>query len=98
MRPAGVQVSVIVSVQEPHMIVAFSLWWDKEEIILELLNPPPQKKKKKYIMQYPTLTLRGAVEKFVLLFESVNLCSYSKIKPFKTFLFTHELPFLLFII
>ncbi len=49
-------------------------------------------------MQYPTLTLRGAVEKFVLLFESVNLCSYSKIKPFKTFFFTHELPFLLFII
>ncbi len=49
-------------------------------------------------MQYPTLTLRGAVEKFVLLFESVNLCSYSKIKPFKTFCFTHELPFLLFII
>ncbi len=43
MRPAGVQVSVIVSVQEPHMIVAFSLWWDKEEIILELLNPPPPK-------------------------------------------------------
>ncbi len=33
-------------------------------------------------MQYPQ-TLRGAVEKFVLLFESVNLCSYSKIKPFK---------------
>ncbi len=44
MRPAGVQVSVIVSVQESHMIVAFSLWWDKEEIIVELLNPPPPKK------------------------------------------------------
>lgn len=44
MRPAGVQVSVIVSVQEPHMIVTFSLWWNKEEIILELLNYPPKKK------------------------------------------------------
>lgn len=55
MRPAGVQMSVVVSVQESHVIVAFSLWWNKQEIIVK----HQFFQEYRYIMQYHKQTFKN---------------------------------------